>query len=210
MEEENTAKEGAGVTLEGVDRAAGQPEDSASAEQSQSGALQSELEALRRENAELKDQWQRERAEFANFRKRTLQEKTRGRQEAVANFAHDLIGVLDNLELALQAKSENAEVRNFVNGVEMIRVSFEDVLRKQRVHLVRPQGAAFDPLTMEAIATEERSDLESDTVLEVYQSGCVFEFEGGEIQTIRPARVKVGKAVAASASSAEKPAGENG
>ncbi len=210
MEEENTAKQDAGVTLEGVDRAAGRPDESASAEQPHEGALQPELESLRRENAELKDQWQRERAEFANFRKRTLQEKARGRQEAVAGFAHDLIGVLDNLELALQAKSDNAEVLKFINGVEMIRVSFEEVLRRQRVQLVRPQGAAFDPLTMEAIATEERSDLESDTVLEVYQSGCVFEFEGGEKQTIRPARVKVGKAVAASATSAEHPAGENG
>lgn len=152
------------------------------------------LEEAQKKIQELEDSWRRERADFQNFRKRTQTEKTRIRAEATAGVVHELLAVLDNLDRVLGIQTTNEEVKQYVAGVEMIRQSFLSALEKYRIRPVHPEGQPFDPMTMEAIAIEERGDLQQDTVLEIYQSGYVMEHEDGERQTLRPARVKVGKA----------------
>ena len=168
---------------------------------------ESDLERAEREIAELKDSWNRERADFANFRKRTIQERARAQGEAVAKFTRELLDVMDNLDRVLSIESDNPEVQNFVTGVEMIRSSFVGVFQNHNIRVSNPLNEAFDPMSMEAIAREERPDLSADTVLEVYQSGYTIDLGQGEMQTLRPARVKVG--VAAKAGSAEKAGGES-
>ncbi|MCR9145328.1 MAG: nucleotide exchange factor GrpE [bacterium] len=155
---------------------------------------ESELERAQREIDELKDSWNRERADFANFRKRTVQERARAQGEAVARFTRELLDVMDNLDRVLSIKSDNPEVQNFVTGVEMIRSSFVGVFQNHSIKVSNPLNEAFDPGTMEAIAREDRPDLTSDTVIEVYQSGYTIDLGQGEVQSLRPARVKVGVA----------------
>lgn len=179
-------------------------EQEASAETAQP---ESDLERAEREITELKDSWNRERADFANFRKRTIQERARAQGEAVAKFTRELLDVMDNLDRVLSIESDNAEVQNFVTGVEMIRSSFVGVFQNHNIRVSNPLNEAFDPMSMEAIAREERPDLSADTVLEVYQSGYTIDLGHGEMQTLRPARVKVG--VAAKAGSAEKSGGDS-
>ena len=153
-----------------------------------------ELELALEEVQKLKDAWQRERAEFMNFRKRSQLEKGRIRIHSVADFVGGLMPVLDNLDNVLKAKTENKEVQNFVIGVEMIKNEFVSVLEKSNIKIFQPVNEPFDPEFMEAIASEEREELTRDTVLEVFQEGFFMEFEDGQKQVIRPARVKVGKA----------------
>ncbi|MEQ9366961.1 MAG: nucleotide exchange factor GrpE [Leptospirales bacterium] len=158
------------------------------------GEPESELDRALREIEELKDSWNRERADFANFRKRTVQERSRAQGEAVARFTRELLDVMDNLDRVLSIESDNPEVQNFVTGVEMIRSSFVGVFQNHNIRVSNPLNETFDPGTMEAIAREDRPDLTTDTVIEVYQSGYTIELGQGETQSLRPARVKVGVA----------------
>ena len=166
------------------------------------------LEQARREIEELKDAWNRERADFVNFRKRTMQEKGQLRTEAVATFSTELISVLDDFDRVLSLQPANDEVKNFLTGVDMIRQSFLSILSRNKIQTASPLNEAFDPTSMEGIATEEREGLERDTVVEVYQAGLYMELDDGERRTLRAARVKVGKAPAGAPAGVEPTEGE--
>ncbi|MBX7057304.1 MAG: nucleotide exchange factor GrpE [Leptospirales bacterium] len=182
-------------------RQQGQQGDAEQASGADAGLL-SRLAAAEQEIQELKENWQRERADFSNFRKRTMQERARVRAEASAAFAQDLFEPMDNLERTLAAPAESDETRSFKTGVEMIRVSLLQAFDRQKIRMLRPEGQAFDPFTMEAIASQDSEEVSVDTVVEVYQPGYQIEQENGERQTLRPARVRVARARNAATNSA--------
>ncbi|MCB1172616.1 MAG: nucleotide exchange factor GrpE [Leptospiraceae bacterium] len=150
------------------------------------------LDAAQAEIASLKDAWQRERAEFTNYRKRMQNEKALIRENAVGSMAQNLLEAMDNLDRVLVAKSENPEVQNFVEGVRMIQSQFYNSFQKHNIEVINPMEAPFEPARMEAIATEDRPELQQETVLEVFQVGYVQNLSTGPY-VLRPARVKVGK-----------------
>ncbi len=152
-----------------------------------------EMEKLRKEAAEMKDAWTRERAEFMNFKKRVSQDQARLRIQAVTGFVKELLPVIDNLNRVVEASTDDPAVKDFITGVDMIRSEFMSVLEKEKIKRFSPGDEIFDPGSMEAIAMEPREGLEQDTVIEVYQDGFFLEMENGDRQVIRPARVKVGK-----------------
>ena len=155
-----------------------------------------EFEEAQAEIEKLRESWSRERAEFMNYRKRMAQERQKQVADTVASFLQELLPVFDNLDQVLAMKVESEEVKKYVTGVSMIRENFIQVLAKRSIKLIRPVNEEFDPQSMEAIATEEDAKFKKDTVLEVYQAGCLMEGEEGEKNLIRPARVRVGKASA--------------
>lgn len=152
-----------------------------------------ELEEARREAAALKDGWTRERAEFQNYKRRMVQETSRMKTHAVADFMAGLLPVLDNLESVLRVDTDNEAVKQFVSGVAMIHKELIGLLDRHNIRIVRPQGEPFNPESMEAIASEVRDDLDREVVLDVFQDGLVMEFEDGIRQVLRPARVRVGR-----------------
>lgn len=152
------------------------------------------LEQAQKESAEFKDAWQRERADFSNYRKRMMQEKSQIRTSAAGMVIHDLLEGLDNMDRVLNAKSENEELTTFIESVKMIKGQFIDVLKKHNVDIFSPQDQEFDPSRMEAISIEEVEGLTKDMVIEVFQDGYMQSLDSNP-HTLRPARVKVGKPV---------------
>lgn len=184
---QNTAEEGQNPSpADGVDVADG------NGSENEDQAL-SEQDRLRKEAADMKDAWTRERAEFMNYKKRAAQEQGRARVFAVTNFVKELLPAIDNLDRVVQSDSDNEAVKNFITGVEMIQAEFLSILGKERIQKFSPAGQPFDPHFMEAISMEESNEIDTDMVLEVFQDGYVYEPEEGEKQVIRPARVKVAK-----------------
>ncbi|MBL8020173.1 MAG: nucleotide exchange factor GrpE [Leptospirales bacterium] len=175
--------------LEGVDVAPGSVE--AEPEPSSKGS-DSELEQARNEAREMRDSWNRERAEFLNFKKRTSVEMGRVRSHAVKGFVSGLLPVLDNLNQVLMTKSTDPAVVGYVQGVEMIRAEFINVLARENIQSVRPVDEAFDPMRMEAIAVEETDTVDREKVVEVYQDGFVMSIDGN-VEVLRPARVRVAR-----------------
>lgn len=157
------------------------------------GEERGELEQAREEIKLLKDSWTRERAEFMNYKKRVAQEQARIRLLSIADFVGGLLPVLDNLKTVLKVQTDNPEVKNFVDGVELIQTEFISVLQKNNIHIVETLDREFDPQIMEALMTENRPDLRKETVLEVFQEGYYLQIDEDQRQILRPARVKVGK-----------------
>ncbi|RHX81979.1 nucleotide exchange factor GrpE [Leptospira yasudae] len=155
-------------------------------------ALQAELEAAKKEVESLKDSWARERAEFQNFKRRSAQEFTSIRKEAVKSLVSGFLNPIDNLERVGATQNPSEELKPFVDGVTMILKEFYSVLEKSNVVRFDPKGESFDPMSMEALSSEEGDQYSEETVIDVYQPGYYYK-ENEDKFTLRPARVRIGK-----------------
>jgi len=163
-----------------------------SEEASKIANLEEEINKLKVENSSLKDSWLRERAEFQNFKRRTANEYLSIKREALKSFIIKIINPLDNLERVGTGISINDELKPFIDGINMIKNEFYSVLQKENVQKIDAVNKPFDPMFMEAIASEESEKYQEETVIEVYQTGYEF-VENNERITLRPARVRVGR-----------------
>jgi molecular chaperone GrpE len=155
-------------------------------------ALELELKKAKEEALNFKDSWQRERAEFTNYKRRTASELLNSRKEAVKNFIHDLLNPIDNLELVTNVTTEIPELKAYVDGVNMVKKELLSVIEKEGIKRLNPVNESFDPMLMEAINSVESEEYKEETVVEVYQPGYYY-LDGENQHSIRPARVKVGK-----------------
>jgi len=149
-------------------------------------ATREELESLRRERDELKEQLLRRRAEFDNFRKRMERERQNAGTDAAAAVLKALGPVLDNLDRALEASGNDASLRE---GVELTRRELLAILESQGVKIEDPQGQPFDPQRHQALAQEPVPGVPGGTVVEVYRKGYSYRD-----RLLRPALVKVAAA----------------
>ena len=155
--------------------------------------LHKEIEKLKEEKEEYLKGWQRERANFINYKK---EEKERFKE--LINFSNErliksLITILDGFDLAIrsfaqQGKSEE-ENTNFLKGLYLIKNQLEDILKKEGVEMIEAEiGQAFDPAFHEAVAEVENEKFDSHVVVEILEKGFILN---GKI--IRPCRVSVTK-----------------
>ena len=144
--------------------------------------------AMEEEVAAIKDQMVREQAETQNIRKRMQSEVEKARKFALDKFAEDLLQVMDNLERAIDNAGDDEAVKPIVEGVELTRKSFVDILAKYNVEQLDPHGEPFDPQLHEAMTMVPNPDMEPNSVMDVFQKGYVLN---GRL--IRPARVVVSK-----------------
>ena len=111
-----------------------------------------QLEKANEEIAELKDSLLRKIAEFDNYRKRTLKEKT----ELILNGGEKtitaILPVLDDMERALKNMQKADNVAAVVEGVELIYKKFIGILEHQGVKAIPTENVDFNVDLHEAIA----------------------------------------------------------
>ncbi len=152
-----------------------------------------ELQQLREQLDEAREQSLRAAAEAQNVRRRAEKDVESARKFAVERFASDLLPVVDNLERALAAASSDAEaLQPVLEGIELTYRSFLDALRRHQVEQVDPVGAPFDPQFHEAMSMLESAEAAPNTVLHVMQKG--YTLNG---RLLRAAMVTVAKGGAA-------------
>jgi len=114
--------------------------------------IEEQLEAANAEIASLKDQLLRKIAEFDNYRKRTIKEKTdlilNGGEKTIIT----ILPVLDDMERALKNMQKAEDVSAVLEGVELIYKKFMDILGKQGVSIIETKEADFDVDIHEAVA----------------------------------------------------------
>ncbi len=127
-------------------------------------------------------------AEMDNFKKRLTREKEDFCKFANEGLLADLLPVLDNMDLALEHGAKVDACKDFVMGVDMTRKIFLDILSRQGLTPVGEIGEPFNPEKHEAIAHEERDDMEPELVCSVLQRGYLLKD-----RLLRPAKVTVSR-----------------
>lgn len=148
-----------------------------------------QFEALKNELEELKDAHLRLRAEYDNYRKRTLKEKSDlikyGGEKTITGF----LGIMDDLELALANIQKAEQIEGIVEGVELIQSKFISALKAQGVNAMEVIGEEFDADKHEAIAmvpTEEKD--KKGKIIDCIQTGYTLNDK-----VIRHPKVVVGQ-----------------
>ena len=153
-------------------------------------ALEAEIEEVRREAGEQRDQALRTRADMDNLRKRAERDLENAHKYALERFAMELLPVRDSLELGLAAATgEEPDVARLREGTELTLKMLTTALEKFGIVEVAPQDQKFNPDLHQAMATQPSSDLEPGHVMTVYQKGYTLNE-----RLLRPALVIVSAA----------------
>ena len=141
------------------------------------------------EIAKLKDQLLRQIAEFDNYRKRTLKEKTElilGGGEKVLSA---LLPVLDDLDRAQQNMANAEDVDALREGVDLIINKLVTTLAGQGLKRMETEGKEFDTDFHEAIALLPAADeAQKNHIIDCVQAGYLLNEK-----VIRHAKVVVGQ-----------------
>ncbi len=133
------------------------------------------LEALSRENEELKkkvevlkNEYARAYADADNIKKRLYKENEMNNKYRAQSFALEVLPVLDNCERALAVETQD---ENYRKGFEMVYKSLKAALKKEGVEEIEAQDQPFDPNWHQAMMTEAAEGVEPGTVIQVLQKG---------------------------------------
>jgi len=152
------------------------------------GDLKSELEKAHTQTKEYFEGWQRERADFMNYKKRVERDQTQLHQVVTANIIKKFLAVLDDMELAVKNRPTDATDQNWWNGVELISRKLQGILDAEGIARIPAENEFFDPNRHEAISHEDNPNFQSGQVIEVVKQGYTM---GDKV--IRPAMVRVAR-----------------
>lgn len=147
------------------------------------------LEAANKQIEELKDKYLRTMAEFDNYRKRTLKEKTElilnGGEKAVTA----ILPIIDDMERAIANGLKSDDPQVLKEGMELIFQKFVKTLETLGVKRIETQDVDFNTDEHEAIAmVPGMGDDKKGKVLDCVQTGYKMNDK-----VIRHAKVAVGQ-----------------
>lgn len=145
-----------------------------------------ELGTLRRELAELQDKYLRLLAENQNQQKRAQREKQEAVRYAEAEFARNLLIILDDLERTQESARTAQDVPAVAEGVRIVYEHFLKLLKDHGIEQIEAEGRAFDPSEHEALLQQPSTEQPAGTVLQELARGYRMHE-----RVLRPARVIV-------------------
>ena len=140
-----------------------------------------------RQRDEYYDLLLRKTAEFDNYRKRTDRERRELADYAASNVLGELLPVVDDLERALAALTDDTQAETYRAGVELIHKQMLELLSKHGVTPLEAIGKPFDPNFHQAVAREIGAPTDDGIVLDEFRRGYML----GD-RLLRAAMVKVG------------------
>jgi len=140
--------------------------------------------------------WQRERADFENYRKRIEKRSLDLIKFANQELLLKILPILDHLEAALKQTPKGWEKTSWVEGIKQIRNHFKNILETEGLKEIDVQiDKKFDPCFCEAVEKvnvkkenngDEKAKTQENRITEVLQKGYMLH---GKVA--RPAKVKV-------------------
>src|SRR6478672_9713805 len=128
------------------------------------------------------DHLRRLAADFDNYKKR----QARLAEQQTAQAGARILRALDDLERSLDELAKAGVEESLRRGVALTASALRDVLAREGLAEIAPEGALFDPREHEALVAQPTGEVAEGTVLAVVQAGWRL----GE-HVLRPARVVV-------------------
>lgn len=112
-------------------------------------------------------------AEFDNFRKRTMKEKSEILKNGAESAMKGILPIVDDFERGLEAVKDSTDAESVKEGMTLIYNKFIKYLDQNGVKVMETTGADFDPDNHEAVAmipadSDEKRNKIIDTVVKGY------------------------------------------
>lgn len=146
------------------------------------------LEALKAEAEKFKNEYLYLRAEFENFKKHSIKDRSDLRKYGAERLAIDLLSVLDIFETALASEVNAENINNFRKGIEMTAAELKSALQRNGIEEIPAKGKPFDPAVHEALSSQETTEVPPGTVSQVFKKPYKLHD-----RVIRPGQVIVAK-----------------
>lgn len=165
------------------EKAAAPAEASASQEE-----LKKKLGEYEKQKSEYLAGWQRERADFLNYKKEEMERIGELLEYANEGFVLKILPVLDNCEVVEKKLPDNLKNDENIKGLLLVKKQILDLLKSWGVEEIKSVGEKFDPNFHEVVEEIEAKDKEQGTIIEEIQKGYKIND-----RLLRPARVKIVK-----------------
>lgn len=169
-----------------------QPQETLTAEtveESSEVSVEKLVEAMATFKAEAEknlDGWQRERAEFQNYKRRVEREQKEYYRRAELDAMAKIFPIVDDFERALANIPADLQDNAWVNGTALILNKFKKLFDELEISPIAPENEPFDPYLHQAIVREDSDAVESGHVITTLQKG----YKSGDT-VLRPALVRV-------------------
>lgn len=137
-------------------------------------SLEDQVKESQAKAKEYLDGWQRERAEFANFRRRVDKERDEISQSAAVDVLGKLLPVLDDFDLAIANVPADKANEEVMKGFQMIHRKLGGLLESTGVKVINPVGEPFDPAQHEALGQDPAGDTPAGHVSAVLRKGYLY------------------------------------
>ena len=127
-----------------------------------------ELEKLKEEYSELDDRYKRMFAEFENYKKRSQKEREGIYGMITGDVVASMLPVMDNLQKAAEAKSEDL---GYQEGVKLVYRQFAEALKGLGLEEIETVGKRFDPEFHEAVSHVEDNTKGEQEIVQEYRKG---------------------------------------
>jgi len=160
------------------------------------GGFEKQLEECQKKKDEYLAGWQRERADFLNYKKEEIERIGEILKYAGEGLILKILPILDNFDLIARQNflsenlsgQEKERIDKIIQGFVQIKIQFQDFLKNLGVEEIKSVGDKFDPNFQEVIEEIKTKDKESGIVIEEIQKG--YKLHG---KVLRPAKVKIVK-----------------
>lgn len=132
-------------------------------------APKTELELALEEVGKWKNEYLYLRAEFDNYKKHALKERSDLLKFGAERMARDILEVMDNFERALQTKLTPETINTFKTGIEMTAKDLKEVLSKHGIQEVPSEKQPFNPAIHEAISSEPTNEIAEGHISKVFK-----------------------------------------
>lgn len=127
-----------------------------------------ELSKTKQELDETTDRLKRIMAEFENYKKRSSKEREMLYNSLLADIISSFLPIIDNLEKAVDAKTED---EGYKQGVELVLKQFMDTFKSLGVEQIEAVGKTFDPEIHEAVSSLQDESLGEKEIKEEFRKG---------------------------------------
>lgn len=167
------------------------PANQASPQDGSAGATD-ELSQLKAKIDELEQKNLRAIADGRNIAQRATREKHDAIKFAEAEFARELLPILDDLERTQESSKTAKDAATISDGVRITYEHFVKLLKSRNIQAIEAVGKPFDPHMHEALLQQPSADVPSGDVIQEVQRGYMMHE-----RVLRPARVIVSSGPAA-------------
>jgi molecular chaperone GrpE len=162
------------------------PADAPGEESAELEQLRSELEVAKGLAAEHLASLQRTAADFANFRRRTTEDRERELGLASESLLRKLLAIVDDFDRALDSMPEELKGASWIDGIVLLARKLRLQLESEGVTPIESVGRPFDPHEHEAIASVPATGRPDGEVVAELQRGYRVRN-----RVLRPAMVAV-------------------
>lgn len=147
-----------------------------------------DVQKLQEQADKFKNEYLYLRAEFENYKRHAIKERSDLMKYAGERVIRDLLEVVDNFERALATQVTADNFATFRQGVELTAQELRNLLQKNSVLEVPTEGVPFDPSVHEALSSESTEKVPPGHISKVFKKAYKLHDK-----LIRPAQVVVAK-----------------